>query len=106
MAQILNDGTLKISPDVLISIVNLAIEEIEGVKIYEDALSYKLKKNSAIKISLENNNLDIDAQISLPYGKEIQPLVKSVQENIISQVEIMTNLKVNTVNITVESLHN
>lgn len=106
MAQIINDGTLKISQDVLSSIVALAIDEVEGAKIYEESLTDKIKKNSAIKISLENNDLDIDAQISIEYGKEIQPLVKSVQENIISQIETMTSLKVNKIDITVASLHN
>lgn len=106
MAQIINDGTLKISQDVLSSIVALAIDEVEGAKIYEESLTDKIKKNSAIKISLENNDLDIDAQISIEYGKEIQPLVKSVQENIISQIETMTSLKVTKIDITVASLHN
>lgn len=106
MSQITSEGTLKISPDVLISIVNLAIDEVDGAKTYEESLTDKLKKNSAIKISLEGNILDIDAQISVMYGKEIQPLVKTVQENIISQVEIMTSIKVHKVDITVAALHN
>ena len=106
MAQIINNETIKISSDVLVSIINLAIDEVEGAKTHEESLTDKLKKNPAIKISLEDNNLDIDAQISILYGKEIPILVKNVQENIISQIEIMTNIQVNNVNITVASLHN
>ena len=106
MSQMINNGTIKISSDVLISIINLAIDEVEGVKTHEETLTDKLKKNSSIKISLEDNNLDIDAQISVACGKEIPALVKLVQENITTQIEIMTSIKVNKVNITVVSLHN
>lgn len=99
-------GQVKISSDVITSIVAIAVEETDGFNIVKTFVDKVTNKNQAIKISVDESEvLDITVDVNIEYGLKIYESVPKVQENIISNIEIMTGLKVNTININVNSLY-
>ena len=101
-----NTGTLNISSEVLVSIVEIAINDVDGAKPYETSLTNKIKKNSAVKLTQNKDALVVDVNISVQHGEAIQPLVHKVQDSIISALQTMASLQVEAVNVMVASLHN
>lgn len=99
-------GQIKISNDVISSIVSIAVEETEGFRIVKTLVDKVTSKNQAIKIAFaEDESLSISVDVNIEYGLKIQEEVVRVQENIISNIEIMTGLKVSQVNVYVSGLY-
>ena len=93
---------------IISSIVAIAINEIEGFKVVKRLVDRVTSKTQAIKVIFDENDntaVTIEANVEVKYGTIIQEEVSVVQENIISNVEIMTGLKVKKVNLIIESLY-
>ena len=104
----LKKSEVNISRDVISSIVAIAINEIEGFKVVKRLVDRVTSKTQAIKVIFDENDntaVTIEANVEVKYGTIIQEEVSVVQENIISNVEIMTGLKVKKVNLIIESLY-
>lgn len=99
-------GEIKISNDVISSIVAIAVEETEGFKMSKTIVDKVMSKNQSVKVSFsDSENLLITVNLMIKYGLNIQEVVPKVQDNIISNIEIMTGLKVEEVNVNVSSLY-
>jgi len=98
-------GSINYANDVIAKIAALAADEISGVAgLTGGGLSDMWgKKNIArgVKISIEDNRVDIDVNIMVNYGIKIHEVSKAVQENIKKAIENMTGLKVTGVNVNV-----
>lgn len=97
---------VKISDDVLSSIVEIAINEIDGARTVEPRFTDKITKHSFIEIITEDDLLTVNASISAKFDTKLLEIVSAVQENITTNVEVMTSFKVKQVNISVVSLFN
>lgn len=92
---------------VVISIVSLATQEINGVasisrnsvSVIRSALSKNI--NRGIIVDFENNLVNIDVFVNVKFGYSVRDIAFRVQENIKSSVESMTEFKVNSVNVNV-----
>lgn len=104
MTSTIINSKLNISKDVLVSIAEIAINEVEGIHTHDVSLTDKIKKNPAVKVVQQGENLIVDASVSITHGKIIGPLVAKAQENVITSIETMTSLKVKAVNINVVAL--
>lgn len=107
MEMIIDNGQVKISNEVISSMVAIAINETEGFSLAtENFLSKVLLKNeNVIKVVMnENEEVEITADVFVNYGLKINEEVRKLQANIVENLEIMTSLKVNEVNINVVSL--
>ena len=106
MEMIIDNGQVKISNEVISSIVAIAINETEGFSLAtENFLSKVLLKNeNVIKVVMNENEVEITADVFVNYGLKINEEAKKLQANIIENLEIMTSLKVNEININVVSL--
>lgn len=99
------NGNVKISDDVIATIANIAVSEVDGVaKKYTkpDAKSILGKKNIAkgvrvTRISDEVIGLEID--IVVLYGAKLVEVAWNVQDNVKNHVESMTGLSVEKVNV-------
>lgn len=98
---------VKISADVISSIVAIAIDEVEGFRVVKSFVDKVTSKIQSIKVNFNENNdtVIIEANVEAKFGIKIQEEILTVQENIISNVEIMTGLKIEEVNINVVSLY-
>lgn len=109
ITQVLENGTVMISEDVIATIVNHTINEVEGVsglstKPGADIAEMIGKKNwgKGLKITIgESDELYIDSNIVVNYGQSVVSVAKAVQEAVTSALESMTGVKVAAVNVNV-----
>lgn len=92
--------------NVVISIVSLATQEINGIASISrnsvSAIKSALSKhiNRGIIVDFENNtSVIIDVFVNVKFGYSVKDVAFRVQENIKSSVESMTEFKVTAVNV-------
>ena len=106
-----DNGTVMISEDVVAAIVAQSIREVEG------AVSLSLKPGAdiadmigknwgkGIRITIaEDNTLTVECDILIGYGQSVVEMAKSVQIAVAAQLESMTGVKVNAVNVNVSGI--
>lgn len=104
-----DNGNVLISEDVIVSIVSLAVSEVEGVaglstKPGADIADMIGKKNwgKGLKVVVsEENTISIDCNINVLYGQSVIDVAKAAQEAIISALESMTGVKTTAVNVNI-----
>lgn len=104
-------GNVNISEDVIVTISNIAANEIEGVAgVYSgiaDALLeiFRGKKfNKGESVVLEEEKISVTIIIDVEYGRIIPEVAKKVQENVKNAIESMTEREVNEVNVHVHGV--
>ena len=106
-------GTIKISDEVVsICAVNTALKT-NGVHELSGGLIDNLSRNilgneppsKGIKISRDEQNVEIDVFIIVDYEVKIPAVAWEVQVNVKNEVEQMTGLSVTAVNIHVQGVH-
>ncbi len=105
-------GNINISEDVIVTISNIAANEVEGVvSVYSGIVDSFLdmvtgnKFNRGVSVMLdENDRLTITIIIVAEYGKKVADVAKAVQENVKNAIETMTEKKVHEVNVHVHGV--
>lgn len=103
------NGTVQISEDVVSTIVEHAISDVEGVagvcaKPGADIADLIGKKNwgKALKILIaEDNTLTIECNINILFGQSVVDVANNTQNAVVAAVESMTGVSVKAVNINV-----
>lgn len=106
------DGNVKISVEVLATIAGIAAEEIKGVaEMYSSfaggiAEMLGAKKNPAkgVKVEIHDEAVTVDLYIIVDYGVKIPDISWEIQENVKNNIETMTGMSVEKVNIHVEGV--
>ena len=107
--QVQENGTVMISEDVIGTIVDHTINEVEGIaglstKPGADIAEMIGKKNwgKGIKITInENEMLHIDCNIVVAYGQSVVCVANAVQNAVTAALESTTGVKVAAVNVNV-----
>lgn len=106
-----DNGSVRISEEVVASIVSTAIGEVDGVAglvtpITESLAGILGRKfvPGAIKITPAKNTLSVDLAIRVKYGFVINDLCRAVQKRVADAVESMTGIQVTAVNIQVAAV--
>lgn len=101
-----NNGSIKISDEVIATITSVAVSEIDGVCglmgsiAGEIALKFGKKNiNKGIKVTSDDKEAVIDINLVVKYGIKIPEIAWEVQENVKKAVESMSGLVVTKVNI-------
>ena len=102
------NGSVMISEDVVSTIAEHAISDVEGVvgivsKPGAD-IADLINKNwgKGIKILIaEDNTMTIDCNLIINYGQSVVDIAQAVQAAVINAVESMTGVKVAAVNVNV-----
>jgi len=109
--ELLQDGLIRISDDVVATIAGLAALETPGVTAMSGGISEGLAKrlsgrNAQKGVSVEVGQLEaaIDLRIVVQYGIPIQEVGRKLQDNVREAVENMTGLRVVEVNVKVEGV--
>ena len=108
ITQIQDGGNVMISEDVITTIVEHTLTDVEGV----DSLSTKpgadiadlIGKNwgKGMKIQIaEDNSVSISCNVTVKYGYSVVDVAKNVQDALTGAVESMTGVKVTVVNVNV-----
>ncbi|GAA0085008.1 Asp23/Gls24 family envelope stress response protein [Clostridium sp. CTA-7] len=108
-----NLGIVKISDEVVCVIAGIAAEEVKGVEDLQQLggnnISQLLKGKKSVgknvKVTLNEDSAVIELSLAVEYGVKIPEVVSAVQENVKKTVEAMTGLKVDSVNINVQSIY-
>ena len=111
ITQIQENGNVMISEDVVASIVEHALVEVEGVASLStkpgadiaDLIGKNWGRGLKIQIA-EDNSVAIDMDIFIHYGYSVVDVADAVQAAVASAVESMTGVKVTAVNINVSGI--
>ena len=109
ITQIQENGNVMISEDVIATIVAHALAEVDGIgslgaKPGIGVADFDIKKHwsKSLKILIaEDNNVSIDCSVMVAYGNSVVDVAAAVQQNVTANVESMTGVKVNVVNVNV-----
>ena len=109
ITQVQTNGSVMISEDVVATIIEHAVCEVEGVvglstKPGADIAELIGKKSwgKGMKITIgEDNELRIDCNVIVVYGQSVVAVAKAIQEAITAALESMTGVKVASVNVNI-----
>ncbi len=104
----MTNGNIKISDEVIITIASVAVSEIDGVSSigsgFVEGIARRLTKKpitSGIKASIEEDTTSVDINIVVKYGVRIPEVAWNVQDAVKKEIELMTGLTVEKVNVRV-----
>ena len=113
--NILNEEeyNINISDEVVTTIAGIAIADIDGVAEMaggiagglSEVLRGKKKLSKGIKAEIDGNNVKIDVNIIVNYGVRIPDVAFDIQNKVKNNVENMTGLRVEEVNVHVQGVN-
>ncbi len=104
-------GSVKISEDVVQTIAAMAINEVEGVSLpaslAEGFVENLVKKSlsKGIQVTMEEKQVSLELHVMVDYGIKIQPICATLQETVKRNIETMTDLVVNAVDVSVDGIN-
>ena len=107
-------GNIKISIDVVSTIAGVATMNCDGVygmagtlagDIAERLGAKKRNQNKGVKVDMTETNASVDLYIIVKYGVRIPELAWEIQESVKNNIESMTGLTVDKVNIHIEGVN-
>ena len=108
ITQIQEGGNVMISEDVIATIVEHTMTEVEGVDSFSTkpgaAIADLIGKNwgKGMKIQIaEDNSVTISCNVVVKFGFSVVDVAKNVQNALTGAVESMAGVKVNVVNVNV-----
>ena len=102
ITHVQNGGNVMISEDVVSTIVENTLTEVDGVVKGGAEVVGKKSWGKGVRIqSAEDNTLTIGCNIIVRYGESVIQVAKSVQEAITSAVESVTGVTVRDVDVNV-----
>lgn len=106
----MQQGTLKVSEDVILTIVNLAVKEtegIEGLALVNDNMSktvFKKKDFKNIRIRNLSDSIEIEIMVVAKYGCKVSSVGEKIQERIKNDVQSMTGIRVSKVSVVFDDI--
>ncbi len=104
-------GSVYLAEDVIAMIAGLAaIRDVEGVSAVGDSTkkhlaSHNVKKAArGVKVEVSDNTVKVDISLAIAYGYNVPETCRKVQKKVQTNIENMTGLKVQSVNLRIASL--
>ena len=102
ITQAQENGTVMISEDVIATIIEQALTEVDGVVKGGSDVVGKKSWGKGIRISVaEDNSLTLGCNIIVSYGESVINVAKNVQEAVTTAVESVTGVTVTDVHVNV-----
>ncbi len=106
-----NESNLTISEETLAIIVGLAINQVDGVAGMSTTITEELAEvfgkkaqSKGIKVEFGNDGLVIDLSIVIKFGYRIPDIAWNIQEKVRKDILAMTEYKVESINVYVQSI--
>ena len=97
-----------INKDVITGIASIALESVQGVVPVSPPLQlgefFNGKRLKGINVSRDGDNVVVDLSVNVDYGRVIPDVAKEVQRTVAENIEVMTGLSVQSVNVTVQGV--
>lgn len=97
MTTELENGSISINEDVLLTVAAAAVKDVEGV------VSAKSDRK-AIHVTLGEDTVAVDCGLVVVYGHSVVEIAKNVQNAVTNAIESMTGLKVSRVDVNVTGI--
>ena len=105
-------GAIKISPRVLEFIAGIAASQVNGVSGMHATLANSVgailgrsEHRRGVRLTMEKDGtLTFDVAVYIDYGQDVPKVAAEIQDKIKQQVALMTDLKVNLVNVHVQGI--
>ena len=94
-------GTVGLSTQVFTLITKIAIEEVADVTLDMPKTAIRGVVKTPITCDLTSGHLNIQADVRIKYGKNINKTINALQDHIAKAIKDMTDVKVASVNIKV-----
>ena len=102
ITQIQEGGNVMISEDVVATIVEHTLTEVEGVVKGGSDVVGKKSWGKGLRIAIaEDNSVSIGCNVIILYGESVVDVAKSVQEAVSNAVECVTGVTVTDVHVNV-----
>ena len=102
ITQIQEGGNVMISEDVIATIVEHTLTEVDGVAKGGSEVIGKKSWGKGMRIAIaEDNSVSIGCNVIMNYGESVVDVAKSIQEAITSAVESVTGVSVKDVHVNV-----
>ena len=102
ITQIQEGGNVNISEDVVATIVENTLTEVEGVVKGGSDVVGKKSWGKGLRISIaEDNSVSIGCNVIVSYGESVVDVAKSVQDAVTTAVESITGVTVTDVHVNV-----
>lgn len=102
ITQIQQGGNVMISEDVVATIVEHTLTEVEGVVKGGSEVVGKKSWGKGLRIAIaEDNSLSIGCNVIVAYGQSVVEIAKSVQASVANAVESVTGVSVKEVSVNV-----
>jgi len=102
ITQIQEGGNVMISEDVVATIVEHTLSEVEGVVKGGSEVVGKKHWGKGLRIAIaDDNSLNIGCNIIVAFGQSVVDIAKSVQEAVTNAVESVTGVSVKEVHVNV-----
>ena len=102
ITQIQEGGNVMISEDVIATIVEHALTEVEGVVKGGAEVVGKKSWGKGLRIAIaEDNSVSIGCNVIVSYGESVVDVAKSIQEAVTTAVESVTGVSVTDVHVNV-----
>ncbi len=98
-------GTIRISEDVVAAIIAQATSEIDGVSLMTASgssvgdLIGKKPSSKGVRILIDESRVQADIYVLATYGKSIPMLAQKIQERVASSLQSMTGLQASDINV-------
>jgi uncharacterized alkaline shock family protein YloU len=100
-------GSVGISKDVVTAIAGIAVSEVDGIanlRPGDSAFRRGEGMRRYVDTTVEGDSVAVTVRITVLYGNPIHKVAKQVQTRIKAEIEKMTGLRVDSVNVDVQRL--
>jgi uncharacterized alkaline shock family protein YloU len=102
-------GEIRVADNVVAVVAGVAVEDVSDVTIRSSGLYQEWAKKvnggtKGIDVSILDGRVTIDMRVSVRYGAPIHQVCKEVQEKVKDNVEDITGLAVEAINVRVEAI--
>ncbi|MDO4661798.1 MAG: Asp23/Gls24 family envelope stress response protein [Tissierellia bacterium] len=104
MSESFKYGTVKIANEIFDDIAKSAANEVDGVYYVEDEKNNYRKKNTQVLTQIVNNKIYVNLIVVLKSDINVLETVEEIQKSVKRQLETMTGLCVDKVNVKVSKL--
>ena len=94
MTTELENGTVNINEDVLLTVAAAAVKDVDGVVTARS-------DRKSIRVTLGEDTVAVDCGLVVVYGHSVVEIAKNVQNAVTNAIESMTGLKVSRVDVNV-----
>ncbi len=103
ITQTQESGSVLISDEVLVNIICIAVDEVEGA---QRSGKPGINWGKGVKLTIDDENaVTVKCYINVNYNQSVVTVAAAVQESVISALESMAGVKVNAVNVSVVGIN-